>query len=187
MADGPRTTPAPETTPETPETPEGTATPPKPESSETPPWGDDFDAERAWKTIQNLRKEEKELKAYKAEQERLAKEKADAEKTEIERLSDQLAEAKQAIAAREHEALIARVAKEKGVPDDLIDLLTGDDEEALVAKAERLASAVAKPSAPEVPGKPRPRLTPGASPAPDGEPDFDPDAIAKGLLDRDRL
>lgn len=32
------------------------------EGSDSPPWGDDFDAQRAWNTIQNLRSETKELK-----------------------------------------------------------------------------------------------------------------------------
>lgn len=32
-----------------------------PETSEAPPWGDDFDAERAWKTITSQREREKEL------------------------------------------------------------------------------------------------------------------------------
>lgn len=33
---------------------------------ETPPWGDDFDPARAWKTIQNLREREKELSKVEA-------------------------------------------------------------------------------------------------------------------------
>lgn len=148
-------------------------------TTEAPPWGEDFDPERAWKTIQHLRDVERAYKAEKAEQERTAKEKADAEKSEVQRLADQLAEAQEALRAKEREALVARLAREHSLPDDVLDLLTGDNEEQLTAKAERLAGLV-QPKTPESapPGKPRPRLTPGDSPAGDVEDDFDPQELA---------
>ena len=39
--------------------------------STTPPWGDDFNPERAWSTIQNLRAREKELSPYEKQLEKL--------------------------------------------------------------------------------------------------------------------
>lgn len=80
--------PAEPTTPATPEapaapvpaapepTPAATPTPPPAPApapaAETPPWGEDFDAPRAWRTIQNLRTENDGIKARAhAEQERL--------------------------------------------------------------------------------------------------------------------
>lgn len=161
-----------ETTP-----PEGDAPGTKPEGSETPPWGDDFDPARAWQTIQNLRNSEKDLKAYKAEAERAAKEKADAEKTEVQRLTERLAELEGELSSKAREALVAKVAKEHGIPDDLTDLLTGDDEEAISAKAERLAKSLKTP-APVIPGKPKPRLSAGSDPAPDSDEAPDPKALA---------
>jgi hypothetical protein len=40
-------------------------------TNEAPPWGEDFDAQRAWNTIQNLRTREKELEKAAKEYERL--------------------------------------------------------------------------------------------------------------------
>jgi hypothetical protein len=76
------------------EAPKPTA-PPEPVATapETPPWGEDFNPERAWKTIQNLREREKELskhaltpeqKSKLAEFERLS----EASKSELEKAQD---------------------------------------------------------------------------------------------------
>lgn len=51
------------TTPDSVEEPEAAETT-EAESTETPPWGDDFDPGKAWSTIQNLRGESKELKQF---------------------------------------------------------------------------------------------------------------------------
>lgn len=151
-----------------------------PQESETPPWGDDFDPARAWKTIQTLRESEKELKRLKAEQERAEKEREDAEKTEIERLSEERDRLKAELAARDREALVAKVAKDHGIPEDLVEFLTADTEEALVAQAERLGSKVKTAPADDLPGKPKPRLTPGTG-SDDGVPSETPEEIAKRI------
>jgi len=50
----------------TPEAPEGAQGQQNTDQAETPPWGDDFDPARAWKTIQHLREREKELSKVEA-------------------------------------------------------------------------------------------------------------------------
>lgn len=71
------------------------------QDAQTPPWGDDFNPERAWSTIQNLRKVEdnakeldKELKQLKSERQQRAKEaqQADEERLEKQEEYKQLAE-----------------------------------------------------------------------------------------------
>lgn len=65
---------------------------------EPPPWGDDFDPQRAWSTIQKQRDEAKELRA-KARQADDAltrlKEIEDADKTELQKLEERVAEFEQ--------------------------------------------------------------------------------------------
>lgn len=56
---------------------------------ETPPWGDDFNPEQAWNTIQNLRKFEKEVKTLRPIATEYKKLK-DAELSETDRLKKQL-------------------------------------------------------------------------------------------------
>lgn len=53
------------------EQPEPTEPTAETSQGEQPPWGDDFDAQRAWSTIQNLRGREKELEQAAKEYERL--------------------------------------------------------------------------------------------------------------------
>ena len=145
-----------------------------PAEGETPPWGDDFDAARAWTTIKSLREVEKQFKADKADRERLAKEAADAEKSEVEKLQARLAEVEGELSKKEHAALVSSIAREAGVPDELVDFLTAKDEEGLKVQAERLASM--KPSAPAV-TRPKPRLVSGSAPDDVAE-SVDPAAIA---------
>lgn len=150
------------------------ATAPKPE--ETPPWGDDFDPARAWKTIQTLREKEKRLQDF----ERAQREREDAEKTEAQRLADRLAEAESAAKSARTDLLRERALRSFAIPEDLAGFLTGDTEEEIQAKAEALAKyAGAKAPGAEVPGKPKPRLVPGSG-APDSasaDPE-DPAALA---------
>lgn len=162
MAEGQTPAPAP-VTPAPAEAPPAEGTAPAtsaPEASETPPWGDDFDAARAWKTISTLRDSEKTLKGRLSAFEKAEQEKADAEKTEAERLAEERDRLQAELADVKRAALVAKVAKEHGIPEDLVDFLNADTEEALTAQAERLGSKVKAP-ADDLPGKPKPRLTPG--------------------------
>ena len=138
----------------------------KPNDGETPPWGDDFDAERAWRLIQNLRQEKDALKARKDDPEKLSAAEQRAKEAERALYLER--------AFRKYPELDA---------DDFRDFLTGETEEEILAKAERLArlgkpkeEAPASDPAP-TPNKPTPSLVPGHG----GEerPAFDPVAIAK--------
>ena len=105
-----------------------------------PPWGSDeeFDPERAWKLIQNIRKEKDELKPL-AEK---ARELEDSQKSEQQRLNeerDALAKERDLLRG---ELLRERVARKHGLPDKLASRLQGDDEESLEADAKELAELI---------------------------------------------
>ncbi|UIW13422.1 scaffolding protein [Arthrobacter phage Amyev] len=167
----------------------------KPEG-EKAPWGEDFDAERAWKLVQNLRAERDALKSerdgLKTERDTLKAAKdaaADEGKSELQKLQDRIAEIEKASAAKDRDLALQKVLRKHPDLEEFADLLTGDTEEELAAKAERLA-AIGKAKAPadgakdgeqsgekqELPGKPQPNLTPGHG-GEDTTP-FDPTAIA---------
>jgi hypothetical protein len=176
------------------ETPGTEATEQKSESTKTEaPWGDDFDAERAWRLVQNLRSERDAIKAerdsLRTERDNLVterdglKEELQTKTSEIERISKENA----------REVALQKILRKHPELEDFADLLTGDTEEELSAKAERLA-AIGKPKdgagkqessedngeqkgEQELPGMPKPDLKPGHG----GEESapFDPVAIAK--------
>jgi len=162
------------------------------------PWGDDFDAEKAWRLVQNLRAEVAGLKTerddLKTERDNLKVEKdaaADEGKSELQKLQDRLAEIEKTAKDREREVALQKVLRKHPELEDFSDLLSGETEDELMSKAERLAK-IGKPadgenadkgdSTAELPGTPKPNLVPGHggdAPAP-----FDPDAIAKAARER---
>ncbi|KUM41205.1 hypothetical protein [Arthrobacter sp. EPSL27] len=165
------------------------ATDAKPDAEKTP-WGADFDAERAWKLVQNLRAEVTDLKQKNStyESERQARE--DEGKSELQKLQDRLQAAEQKAKEAARDLNLQKVLRKHPELEDFADLLTGETEEELFAKAERLAAigkpkepaegeqkdGEQKPDAPELPAKPTPNLTPGHG-GDDSTP-FDPTAIA---------
>ncbi|QNO12667.1 scaffolding protein [Arthrobacter phage Snek] len=159
------------------------------------PWGADFDAERAWKLIQNLRTERDAIKTERdtLKSERQARE--DEGKTELQKLQDRLDAAEKAAKDSARELALQKVLRKHPELEDFTDLLSGDTEEELLAKAERLAAIGAKkgdegekpPAADgedgdDIPGKPKPSLTPGHGGGSAEE--FDPVAIAKAARNR---
>ena len=125
---------------EAPEQQEGEEQQPQESAEPAPPWGSDeeFDPERAWKLIQNLRKEKDELKPL-AEK---ARELEDSQKSEQQRLNeerDALAKERDLLRG---ELLRERVARKHGLPDKLASRLQGDDEESLEADAKELAELI---------------------------------------------
>lgn len=175
-------------------------------NASTPPWGDDFDAERAWALIQSLRAEKVTLKGER-----------DTLKTERDTLTADLETARQArtdetdvdgkVAAAEKRATdaerglyVERALRKHPGLEDLAEFLTGDTEDEIEAKAARLAAIGAKtppagdegedessdpdPDAANEDGepadlstRPAPSLTPGHGG--DESTPFDPVAIAK--------
>lgn len=158
--------------------------PADPTEEKTPKWDGDFDPDRAAKLVANLRSDLETAKnELKATREQLG-EKEEAEKTEFQRIQDRATAAEQEANNAKLELMRLRVAKEHSLPDDLMEFLTGDSEEDLAAKAQRLAEYAAGPAA-EVPGRPKPRLRPGTGedPSTGSAADFDPAAIAAKARD----
>ncbi|CCQ44319.1 hypothetical protein ARTSIC4J27_243 [Pseudarthrobacter siccitolerans] len=157
----------------------------KPEGSSNP-WGDDFDADKAWRLVQNLRAENSDLKS---ENSKLKTERQDRENegmSELQKLQDRLNELEKAAKDKDRDLALQKVLRKHPELEDIADLLTGDTEDELMAKAERLAKLgkksdgegdEQKPGPTELPGMPKPNLTPGHG-GDDTEP-FDPVAIAK--------
>lgn len=165
-------------------------------SGSTPPWGEDFDAAKAWRLVENLRSEVTDLKGQR-----------DSLKTERDALKNDTSSVSEKVAAAEKKAAdalkalhVEKALRKHPELEDFADLLSGDSEEDVLKKAERLAaigkkpedkSAVGeqkpagdntpdgeqKPDETGLPGKPEPALTPGHG----GEEQapFDPVAIAK--------
>ena len=159
----------------------------------TPPWGDDFDAERAWTLVQNLRSD---LKKVKDERDTLATERQareDEGKPELEKLTGRLTKVEQDFKDAQRALFVERALRKHSISEDLVEFLTGDSEEEILAKAERLASLNKGKSDDDKDdkdgeqelddaGRPKAALRPGHggdSPAP-----FDADAIAKAARER---
>jgi L-lactate utilization protein LutC len=91
--------------------------------------------------------------------------KVEALETEKAALQQQINEAAETAASEKAELgtelTRLRVALRKGIPEDLIDRLRGDDEDELEADADKLLSFVSTPATGDAPG-PRPDLSQGA-------------------------
>lgn len=131
------------------------------EKPATQPWGDDFDPNRAWNTIQTQREQEKQLKEKINQIESELQQRKDAEKTELEKAQERAKEAQERAEKAELSLLRGRVAAEFGIPADF---LSANDEETLKSQAKALTefvdSKVGKP-APDLPAKPKETLVPG--------------------------
>lgn len=127
-----------------------------------PDFDGEFDAERAKRTIGNLRESEKALKAKVAELAAKAQELdklKESEKTELQRLTEQLETEKAQRRTIERAALRSRVALAKSLPAELADRLQGETEEEIASDADKLLALVTPPE----PGVPRASSRQGAS------------------------
>jgi len=160
MSETPEVTPA----AEAPKTPEAST---EPQAAQTPPWGADFNAEKAWNLVQNLRSDKEKLSAREvltpdakqklAEYDRLV----EASKSELEKAQ----EAASKVTPLETENLRLKVALEKGLVGDrasLVDRLKGDSLDALRADADSLLELF-QPAAPAGQQAPKPNPAQGAS------------------------
>lgn len=136
-----------------------------------PPWGtaEEFNPDKAWQLIQNLRGDLGQKAARIAEltpYEQQARAAEEANKTEVQRLNDQLAAERASAATAQIETLRLRVALQYGIPDDDAAIfLTAGDEATLKAQAERLASMRAPVAPPPTTQRtPVEALRPGALP-----------------------
>ncbi len=151
------------------------AAPVAPAAPEAPPWGADFDAERAWKLVQDLRSDKEKLaarpvlteeqKTALAEHDRLVQ----ASKTETQRLQEAATSAQQALATSQADAIRYKVAATHGIPAEHFDLLGTGTEEEITAKAAKISALLAAQAAPVAVAAPTTRpvtqLRPGATPA----------------------
>ena len=162
------------------------ATEPKPtDGKPKPPWGSDeeFDPEKAWKLIQNLRSEKEQLKPLADK----AKELEDAQKTEQERLTEKLTASEKRAVEAELKAARLEVATEKGLPRTSVKFLTGTTPEELAESADELLALLAPedPGDPDPRKRPKERLRPGSTPV--KEPDENPAALAERLWQEQRI
>lgn len=162
------------------------------EQGKAPKFDGEFDAERAARLVENLRKEVETLKADKETLSASLQEREDADKSDAQKTADALDAAKKAAADAQRLLYVERAARKHSLPDDLVEFLTGETEEEISDKAERLAkyrpSDDGSPSedsseepapAGVAPQRPTPTLTPGhggEAPQP-----FDAAAIAKAV------
>jgi hypothetical protein len=105
-----------------------------------PPWGDDFDAERAWNLVQNLRTEKEGLKGELATAKQKIQEIEAGESDGLKELRQKVEDAEARAKKAEHELTLSKVLKDFPALEGFEDLLTGDDEAAIRSKAERLAA-----------------------------------------------
>jgi hypothetical protein len=106
----------------------------------SPPWGDDFDAERAWNLIQNLRSEKETLKGELATEKQKVQAAEAGESDALKELRTRAETAEARAKTVEHELTLSKVLKDFPALEGFEDLLTGDDEAAIRSKAERLAA-----------------------------------------------
>jgi hypothetical protein len=152
-----------------------------PTDGKAPGWEGDFDPDRAARLVTNLRDESKKAKDELADLRKKLAEKEDAEKSELQRIQERAERAEAELNQTRSALLVAEVAKEYGVPADL---LNGSNREEIEARAKALAdwAGASKRPADEVPGKPKPRLVPGSGA--DTDDAFDPAATAAKIRAR---
>lgn len=154
----------------------------------TPPWGDDFDPERAWRTISTLREESQKHKREKQELAGRLQAYDDAQKTDLEKLEEKATTAEQRAAAAEAANLRLEVAFDNA-PEGmsvaqvrkLSKRLSGSTKEELEADAEELFGEFtpAGDGGQGPPRRPQERLRSGAASGSSQEDeDLDPDKLA---------
>jgi hypothetical protein len=157
--------------------------------AQTPPWGSDeeFNPEKAWQLVQNLRADKDKLTTKVTDYERSVQEAEDAKKDDLTKALDKVTAAEKRAAEAERQLIVAKALRdhpELSEIEDVEDFLTGETAEEIEAKAVRLAAG-RKPAEPKQDPSRRPRsaLVPGHSTS-EADPEFDPDAIAKAARRR---
>ena len=106
------------------------------------PWTvDDFDAEKAWKLVENLRGDVEKYKARANETNTQVEELSAAlaeMKTRAEQAEVRASEAETQLAATQQHSSKLRLLSERGLPENLIGALTGDDEKTWTEMADML-------------------------------------------------
>src|SRR4051812_18833431 len=100
-----------------------------------PPWGDDFEPERAWSTIQELRNEVRQANMEKRSREREGL-------SELERLKAERDDAVKELQASNLETMRHQVLAAKGLPATALQILKGDSKEELESNADVLKAMI---------------------------------------------
>lgn len=118
-------------------------------TTEAPPQGETKEVD--WKV--QARKWEARAKEAQADREAAQKwrDYEENQKSEYEKLNDELARAKAEATTASSELLRLKVAAEKGIPADALDLLPGSNREELEIAADKLLSLIADQSKPKTP------------------------------------
>lgn len=115
------------------------------------PWGDDadFDAEKAWTLIQNLRGDKAKTQQERDDYAAKVKAAEDAKLSEQEKVAQELTEARKELAA----ARRAKALSDYSLPDSALTFLTAESAEEIDKQASALAGLVPKkePDAPKAP------------------------------------
>jgi multidrug efflux pump subunit AcrA (membrane-fusion protein) len=149
----------------------------------TKPWGDDedFDAEKAWTLIQNLRGDKAKTQVERDELAARVQAAEDAKLSEQEKVAKELEAAKAELAEARRKAVLAQYE----LPESALVFLTAESAEEIDKQASALAGLAPKkePETPKAPGSSRvtPALPNGQTDVP--EP-FDPAAIARAARNR---
>ena len=148
------------------------------------PWGDDkdFDPDKAWSLIENLRADRKRDRERLEALEKAERDREDAAKTEEQRREEARQRAEQEAKESKIEAARLRVALAKGFTETQAKRLIGETEEELAADADELLATFTSEGEGEgeqvsLPRRPQPRLRPGAAPVTRTE-ETDPDKLA---------
>jgi hypothetical protein len=137
---------------------------PEPDPEPKKPWGsdDDFDPDKAWRLIENLRSDIDRLKPQAAR----AKELEDAQKTEQQRLAEARDAEKQRADTAEAQAARLEAAIRHGLSEEDLDLLDGVPADKVEQRARRLAERLAQNIADPQPPPPSSRRQGGGTEPP---------------------
>lgn len=156
-----------------PKDPAPKADPPKDPPKDKPPWesDEDFDAERAWKLIQNTRADAEKAKKEREALAKQVKDHEDATKTDAQKLEDRATGAEQKATKATLEAARLRVALKKGLTETQAKRLVGESEEDLEKDADELLESfkAEDDDGQEPRRRPKERLRPGAAPSSEPE------------------
>ena len=169
--------------------PEAQAVPEHQKAPETPPWGDDFDPEKAWKLVQNLRADKEKLASrptLSPEQQQQLDEYnrlVEASKSEAQRQAEAVEAARREAEMTRAEAIRYKAAATHGIGAEHFDLLGTGTEEEVSARAEKIAALLAAQAGPAPATAPQTRpveqMRPGATP---GEAESADDVLYKQLF-----
>ncbi|HLR84801.1 MAG TPA: hypothetical protein VK059_07605 [Nocardioidaceae bacterium] len=156
---------------------------PQQKSEPTPPWGSDeeFNPEKAWKLIQNLRGDNDKLKTDRDEFKSKVDEAEQAKMTDQQRLEKERDEAKQNAESSTVELARMKAALKHGLDEDDLEFISGKTAEEIEASAAKFKDRY-KPTGGKTPpsNRPKEQLRGGSEPA--SEPDeTDPRKLAASI------